>query len=334
MRILLIEDEPKLILQLEQALLAENIAGFALSQLFSHHIQQQLSLELNNHLDQLIAHLDSDENSLKLKGELSDPRFNRPLSGLYWQIDGFNSSLRSRSLWDEKLSLPAGSEHLLTIKLQQQELLVQVREIYLDDEAIFLAVAINAQALQTPIQAFNRELWFALLILGLGLLVAALVQVWLALTPLKRGANTQVLPVLQSLQGVLGKLYQDKAIEFSLQCSDTAHFAGEEAELQEILGNILENAYKWSDSSIHVQVQESEKQLFIRIEDNGPDVSQEQKQQILQRGIRVDEKTPGTGLGLHIVESLLSEYGGSIQLLDSKLGGLAVELWLPAFIVH
>jgi signal transduction histidine kinase len=69
--------------------------------------------------------------------------------------------------------------------------------------------------------------------------------------------------------------------------------------------------------------------LLVRIDDNGPGLSEEDAQKVLRRGVRLDEKTPGSGLGLDIVKELVDVYGGSLQLTRSALGGLLVELRLP-----
>ncbi len=90
------------------------VAGLGLGELFQQHLSAQLQKELNSQLDQLTASVEI-EPELSLNGTLSDPRFSRPLSGLYWQIQSEDKTLRSRSLWDQELTLPAPSNHLVTL---------------------------------------------------------------------------------------------------------------------------------------------------------------------------------------------------------------------------
>jgi signal transduction histidine kinase len=99
-------------------------------------------------------------------------------------------------------------------------------------------------------------------------------------------------------------------------------------------GNLLDNACKWSKGQIAVTMAAERTQnaqvLVIRVEDDGPGLSEEEAQKALRRGVRLDEKTPGSGLGLDIVKELVDVYGGSLQLKRSVLGGLLCELRLPA----
>ncbi|HZY50101.1 MAG TPA: ATP-binding protein, partial [Devosia sp.] len=93
-------------------------------------------------------------------------------------------------------------------------------------------------------------------------------------------------------------------------------------------------ACKWSKGQIAVTMvaerTPSQQFLLIRIEDDGPGLTEEEAKKVLRRGVRLDEKTPGSGLGLDIVKELVDVYGGSLQLKRSVLGGLLAELRLPA----
>jgi signal transduction histidine kinase len=99
-------------------------------------------------------------------------------------------------------------------------------------------------------------------------------------------------------------------------------------------GNLLDNACKWSRGKIAVTMSAertpSQQFLLIRIEDDGPGLTQEEADKVLRRGVRLDEKTPGSGLGLDIVKELVDVYGGSLQFRRSVLGGVLAELKLPA----
>ncbi|HEU4986638.1 MAG TPA: ATP-binding protein, partial [Rhizobiaceae bacterium] len=111
-------------------------------------------------------------------------------------------------------------------------------------------------------------------------------------------------------------------------------FAGEREDLEEILGNLLENAVKWGKSTIAINLAREEParsavHMFeLAIEDDGPGIPEEQAREALKRGKRLDESKPGSGLGLAIVADLVEEYGGTVALERSKLGGLKAVIRL------
>jgi signal transduction histidine kinase len=111
-------------------------------------------------------------------------------------------------------------------------------------------------------------------------------------------------------------------------------FRGDESDLEEMAGNLLDNASKWAKGQIGVSMiaerSKSGSMLLIKIEDDGPGLTEEQAQAVLKRGVKLDEKVQGSGLGLDIVKELVDVYGGSLQLKRSVLGGLLAELRLPA----
>lgn len=139
--------------------------------------------------------------------------------------------------------------------------------------------------------------------------------------------------VMLRLARVMEKLHRDRKIEFERPDASLPWFRGEEADLEEMAGNLLENACKWSKTTVAISMLaergSGDPQLLIRIEDDGPGLSEEEAGKVLQRGVRLDEKTPGSGLGLDIVKELVDVYGGSLQLKRSRLGGLLAELRLP-----
>jgi signal transduction histidine kinase len=111
-------------------------------------------------------------------------------------------------------------------------------------------------------------------------------------------------------------------------------FRGDESDLEEMAGNLLDNASKWAKGQIGVSMfserNKSGAMLLIKIEDDGPGLTEEQAKAVLRRGVKLDEKVQGSGLGLDIVKELVDVYGGSLQLKRSVLGGLLAELRLPA----
>ncbi|MEX1166814.1 MAG: ATP-binding protein, partial [Hydrogenophaga sp.] len=109
-------------------------------------------------------------------------------------------------------------------------------------------------------------------------------------------------------------------------------FSGEAQDLQEVLGNLLDNACKWARTTVQVSATRTEDKLTIVVEDDGPGIERAQREAALTRGERLDENTPGSGLGLAIANDLVRLYGGQLELEGSALGGLRVRLTLPAAI--
>ena len=140
--------------------------------------------------------------------------------------------------------------------------------------------------------------------------------------------------IMLRLVRVMEKLNKHVTIAFKRPDASIPWFRGDEGDLEEMAGNLLDNACKWSNGEIAVTMASertpSQQFLVIRIEDNGPGLTEEEAKKVLRRGVRLDEKTPGSGLGLDIVKELVDVYGGSLQLKRSVLGGLLVELRLPA----
>ena len=156
------------------------------------------------------------------------------------------------------------------------------------------------------------------------------------------GQRTPVAPALASLVRVMQRVHAERDLVIGpdpgLQAKEPGPcFAGEEQDLQEMLGNLLDNACKWARHTVHVSVTRapttgtaSPAQVLVYIEDDGPGIDEGLRQQVLARGVRADESVPGSGLGLAIVTDLVTLYQGSLQLENSALGGLKVVLRLPA----
>ena len=177
------------------------VAGWGLGNMFRQHVEQQFHAELKTHLDQLTAQLVlDDQGQPTLAMSLSDPRLNKPFAGLYWQIDrlagpSFPASpgvMRSRSLWDQVLRGPvdtpaSGDVHQHRIAGPQGEMLGMVeRSVRIDELPLRLIVAADESLMIEPVARFSKELWLALGVLGLGLALAALVQVYVGLAPLRK----------------------------------------------------------------------------------------------------------------------------------------------------
>jgi len=106
-------------------------------------------------------------------------------------------------------------------------------------------------------------------------------------------------------------------------------FRGDEGDLEEMAGNLLDNACKWARTRVAVESSLDDSRIVITVDDDGPGIEPSMRGAVLQRGVRADEAAPGSGLGLAIVRDLAELYGGSIALEASPRGGLRARLELP-----
>jgi signal transduction histidine kinase len=148
------------------------------------------------------------------------------------------------------------------------------------------------------------------------------------------GKKADATHVMLRLARVMEKLHPQITIAFARPDASLPWFRGDEGDLEEMAGNLLDNACKWSNGQIGISMfaerGPSGSMLLIRIEDDGPGLTESEAAEVLRRGVRLDEKQPGSGLGLDIVKELVDVYGGSLTLNRSVLGGLLAELRLPA----
>ncbi len=148
------------------------------------------------------------------------------------------------------------------------------------------------------------------------------------------GAQTPLAPVIAGLVRVMQRAHAARELHIACEPIDAGcAFAGEAEDLQEMLGNVLDNACKWALREVRIsaatRAEAHEASLQIVIEDDGPGIDAAQRQAVMARGVRLDESAPGTGLGLAIVRELVDLYGGNLTLATAALGGLRVELDLP-----
>ena len=143
--------------------------------------------------------------------------------------------------------------------------------------------------------------------------------------------RTPVGPVLERLVRVIRTLNPSLEIDLSAQeGAPQPVFAGERQDLEEIVGNLMENAAKWAATRVVVSVApQAADRLSVRVEDDGPGLADAEIADALQRGKRLDEQKPGSGLGLSIVSETVLDYRGEFQLSRSALGGLKAEVILP-----
>ncbi len=145
------------------------------------------------------------------------------------------------------------------------------------------------------------------------------------------GQRTPLEPLLAGLLRLMGKLYAERALSLvATEVPPGCAFAGEEQDLQEMLGNLLDNACRSARSGVRVSAIREGSQLHIVVDDDGPGIAPAHRARVLQRGVRLDESTAGSGLGLAIVVELAALYGGALILDTSDTGGLSARLRLPA----
>ncbi len=443
------------------------VAGWSLSGMFRQHVAAQFDAELATHLDQLTAHLTLDEaGHPRLALPLSDPRLSRPYSGCYWQIDQLEAAvgaapgpgqLRSRSLWDQVLVVPPdtpadGEVHRHRIAGPEGRMLGMLeRSVRIEDapdgqaRGFRLIVAADESQMTEPAARFSGALWLGLAVLGAGLVIAALVQVYVGLAPLRHlraalgrlrsaeaqrlegdfpdeimpliddfnsvlaqnaevierartqagnlahalktplsvianaagsreithaelgrlvgeqvdvarrqidyhlaraqaaattrlpGVRTALAPLVEGMARAMRRIHAERQLELNVQSFPEATcFRGEGQDLQEMLGNLLDNACKWASRRVElsigvsVNVGANGALLTLTVDDDGPGLAADQRAAVMRRGVRADEQVPGSGLGLAIVDDLARLYGGKVELADSPLGGLRVVLTLPA----
>lgn len=143
------------------------------------------------------------------------------------------------------------------------------------------------------------------------------------------GARTALRPVAEGLVRVMERVHAGREVALSLSSDDFA-FRGEEQDLQEMLGNLLDNACKWARRSVRIAAARDGAKLIVTVDDDGDGIPPAQRETVIRRGARADEQVPGSGLGLAIVDDLARLYGGQVALADSPLGGLRAVLTLPA----
>lgn len=421
------------------------VGGLALDRTITSLLERNLDERLNYILTSMVgsAEIDAD-GDVWFNRVLGDQRFLEPNSGLYWQISGTDREpWPSRSLWDRTLTLRSdhsqgepvyyGSE-----QFEGEELRIVERSVRLpgSDSDWTFAVASDRAELEAEIAEIRSILFWSFIVLGLGLIALAGLQVYYGLSPLRRVRRAiqrmrggdehrlteplplEVQPMVSELNGLLAhsekqaeearmhagnlahalktpltvlvnaatardpqlsrlvhretrvmqrqvehhlararavgrratglsraavwpsaesvlravtRLYENT--RFDLDGNRQAMVAIERQDLDEILGNLIENAAKYGGGSVFVTVDaERDDPDFceIWVEDDGLGIPEAERTRIFDRGARLDTGKPGTGLGLAIVRDVAQIYGGETELLESEdLGGLLVILRLP-----
>lgn len=443
--------------------LALVLTGWALTNQYQESALRRLGNALADTIDEVVVATNAAADESLTVGEVRDDRTLRPLSGKYWAVaepgaDGrLRILVRSPSLAGESLTIPAdlpgrlaaargatisyndpdglrgGGEGPLGAPLRvaasMKQLPGRTRPV------VFLA-GIDRTSIDNDTRQFATFTWTALLVLGLGLVIAVFLQVRIGLRPLyalrneiadvrkgraariarsypleiqplaeqvnrlldhnqetverqrthvgnlahalktplsvmlaeagsqqgplpdivrrqtevmkaqvdhhlrraRAAARAQMLgevtpiePVLDELAVMLERVFEDKGVVIDWRVPEGLAFRGERQDLQELLGNLMENACKWARRRVRVSGGATGLgQMVVVVEDDGPGLPEDQREAALKRGSRMDETTPGSGLGLSIVVELTRAYGGRVSLSDSEFGGLKVVLELPA----
>lgn len=139
---------------------------------------------------------------------------------------------------------------------------------------------------------------------------------------------THLADLMKPLVQAMNKLFANRGITVDLIMQGKETFRADKGDLQEVCGNIMENACKWANSRVLVTVEHTDQGLSIEIEDDGPGF-ESQKEQLLQRGFRADELSEGQGIGLAIVAEVVRAYGGKIELGQSQFKGAKVSILIP-----
>ena len=140
--------------------------------------------------------------------------------------------------------------------------------------------------------------------------------------------GTEPVPLIEKLLASLTKVYRHKKLQTHFKFDDDALFHGEQGDLMELMGNLLDNACKFAISEVKVTVRRHLERLRIEVEDVGPGIDPAKSEQIFQRGVRADS-SPGQGIGLAVVTEIVHSYGGQIRVDESPLGGARFTLDLP-----
>ena len=146
------------------------------------------------------------------------------------------------------------------------------------------------------------------------------------------GSRTSIKSVTEDLVYAMRRIYQNRDLEFDLSglkgCG--CWFKGEGQDLEEMLGNLMDNACKWAKSRVVIGCGPNHDRLEIIVEDDGPGIDEKEFENVMRRGHKLDETIPGHGQGLGIVKDIAALYGGSLKLAKSEMGGLQAKLDLPS----
>ena len=405
-------------------------ASIALPEIAKSYLYDQLDDQATLYLDDLSAYVDiSPDGTLSLQAEPSDPRFQKPYSGWYWQINAGDNQLRSRSLWDIQ-------QDLNTLIDDGDELLHSDRSLTLGSHPTPITIVVGIDTHETNLALHNltTTLLTALGAIAFCMLALLVFQIRWTMKPMQQlqedlgsvrsgeseklkghypdevqpavddlnvllfqynrllqrarthtgnlahalktplaiirnqtatlpesqqivfesaaeqlqermnyhlgrarmAGSTNVLGVMSCPADMVDRIttaferaYAARDIVLVNELDDEQKVIVDKLDLEEMLGNLIENAFKWASSLIRVYAEKDAQMLHIFIEDDGPGLPTDKFETVLQRGVRFDECTPGSGLGLSIVLDIAHSYHGQLYLQRGTMKGLCAVLTLP-----
>ncbi|SER55133.1 two-component system, OmpR family, sensor histidine kinase PhoQ [Nitrosomonas sp. Nm51] len=137
-------------------------------------------------------------------------------------------------------------------------------------------------------------------------------------------------PVADRIVKTVRKAYHDKNPDITIAIDNTISLRIDEGDLMELLGNLVDNAFKWCDRQIVLSAARHQERIVIQIEDDGPGILQHEIARILERGVRADQSIPGHGIGLAIVRDIIQVYGGDLSIEQNYLKGASIRIYLGA----
>ncbi|MPZ18490.1 MAG: GHKL domain-containing protein [Luteitalea sp.] len=151
-----------------------------------------------------------------------------------------------------------------------------------------------------------------------------------AASSVSAAARASITESAEGLVRALQRLHADRGLRMEIQARASHAFRGQREDLDEMLGNLLDNAYKWARTEVRLTCAREGEEIVIAVDDDGPGIAPSLREAVMRRGVRADEAAQGSGLGLAIVRDLAELYGGSVSLHESPMGGTRARLTLPA----
>jgi signal transduction histidine kinase len=274
------------------------ITGIVLSSVYRDATERAFDRRLNLYLRTLIAEVATPDEPPDRQFQLGEPLFELPLSGWYWQIARTHVGNLAHAI--------------------KTPLSVIVNEAAAHGGDPFATKVLEQADVMRDQVAHHLE--------------RARIAARLTII----GTVTEVAPVIEALRRTMEKIYRGRDIAIAVEADAQAKFRGERQDLQEMAGNLVDNACKWAASRVFIEVLVERPvepgagpMLRIIVDDDGRGLSAAERAQVSRRGQRLDESKPGSGLGLSIVIDLAALYGGSLILGSAPIGGLRAELMLP-----
>jgi len=142
-------------------------------------------------------------------------------------------------------------------------------------------------------------------------------------------ARVKTIDIVNKIINALNKVYAEKNIKTEVTIDETLLFQGDEGDLMEVIGNILDNAYKCCNQYVKVSTSDKKNSFVLLIEDDGPGIAKEKIEELMQRGVRGETDLPGQGIGLAVVNDILQVYSGNLEIGVSDLGGAKITITTP-----